>query len=74
MLYIYYVVLVDHTPDALLLGESSQVTLHEALLEEVSRHLLLPVNNGHRVLLVRPRHICLPFMLTRSARRAATHP
>ena len=62
-----YVVLVDHAPDALLLGESSQVALHEALLEEVSRHLVLLVDNGDGILLVGTRHVCLPFMLSRSA-------
>ena len=47
-----YVVFVNHAPDALLLGESSQVALHEALLEEVFRDLLLAVHLRDRVLLV----------------------
>lgn len=68
-----YVVLVNHTPDALFLRESSQVALHEALLEEVGRNLCLFVHERHRVLLVRPGNVCLPFMGSRRARRAATH-
>ena len=47
-----YVVFVNHAPDTLPLGESSQVALHETLLEEVCRHLLLAVHLRDWVLLV----------------------
>ena len=47
-----YVVLMNHTPDALLLWQRFQVAFHEALLEEVSRDFVPLVHNRHRVLLV----------------------
>lgn len=54
-----HVVFVDHAPDALLLGESPQVPLHVALLEEVSRDGLLLVDRRDRVRLERPRNLGL---------------
>ena len=47
-----YVVLMNHTPDALLLWQRFQVAFHEALLEEVGRDFVPLVHNRHRVLLV----------------------